>query len=76
VSEIKYHYTTYHMQNLTVPDDVVITPKMERELIRKINEAVDRIMMNTLACGHDIGVNQIGRKGVTIDHVPRRKLLK
>jgi hypothetical protein len=48
----EYHYTTYRIGNLTLPDDVFLTPKQEKEIHARIQAALDRSMIEVLTGGN------------------------
>jgi hypothetical protein len=62
--------TTY---TLPPPDDTnALTPKQERRLVKKLNEAIDNMVMRALT--GDYYVPSPG--GLTLEHVPRRPRLE
>lgn len=67
----KYHYTTYRIGNLTLPDDVFLTPKQEKEIHARIQAALDRSMIEVLTGGNYVPALHETAKGTTIEHVRR-----
>ena len=69
---IVYTHVTYTLADYVLVDDVVITPKQQREIGRKLQEALDRSMRDALTGGYYVPVND----GRTLEHVPRRQRLE
>jgi len=72
VTERVYSYITYTLANIQVDDTNCLTPKQEREIVRKWQEAMDRSMLNALSGGSYVQPTF----GTTFDHRPRRRLEK
>jgi len=72
VTERVYTHVTYKLADIQVVDDVVLTPKQQREIGRKLQEAMDRSMERVLFGGYYVPVND----GRTIEHVPRCRRLE
>jgi hypothetical protein len=72
VTERVYTYATYKLADMQVDDTNALTPKQERAIVKKINDAMDRSILNALAGGYYVQPTF----GTTFDHRPRRKLLE
>jgi hypothetical protein len=63
---------------LPEPDPIEIdalTPKQEREIGRRLMEAMDNEMYRLLSGGYDVQTNHAGSKGTTVEHVRRSRSL-
>jgi hypothetical protein len=67
-----YTIVTRQQVDAALYDTDCLTPKQERAIVKKINDAMDRSILNALAGGYYVQPTF----GTTFDHRPRRRLEK